>query len=223
MTEAAVYIVDDDLGVLTSLARLLRAEGYRVETYSSGFEFLQRGFPHVGCLLLDMRMPFMSGLDVQKAVRDSGSSLSVVFLSGESEVHQTVQAFRSGAVDFLLKPVDDIELLTVVEKALQKSLLEQIRRDRVADLRRRYATLSPQQKSVCSMVARGTVNRDIACYMGVSVGAVKLYRARAMAKLGVASATGLAFALEELGIRPDEGAEVLVRTGPVAAPESGGE
>jgi FixJ family two-component response regulator len=204
MKEATVYVVDDDPGVVTSIARLLRAEGHRVETFGSGFEFLAQPLPPSGCALLDMRMPFMSGLDVQKSIREANSALAVVFLSGQSEVRQTIQAFRSGAVDFLVKPVNDVELLAAVEAALKRSVEELARRDRTAELERRYATLSPQQKSVCTMVARGIVNRDTAAAMGVSVGAVKLYRARAMAKLGVASATELAFALRALGLHVED-------------------
>jgi len=183
-----VFVVDDDAGVLRALERLLRANGFPVETFSAPADFLKR--PHydgLACLMLDLWMPDLSGLDVQNTLNQGGLSLPIVFLSARSDVPSTARAMREGAVDFLVKPVDERELLDALARA--RAWAVAVRERRIAAAR--LARLTRREREVCDFVARGLLNKQIASEMGTSEKTVKVHRGRVMRKLEVESVAAL--------------------------------
>jgi FixJ family two-component response regulator len=187
-----VLIIDDDRSVLTALARLLRAHGYAVETFASPRAFLEQPpSEEVGCLVLDLSMPELSGLDVQQVIAHRGDEIPIVFLSGASDVPTTARAMRNGAVDFLVKPVDEAQLLGAVGRALE---LHAERRKRLQQRREaadRLSHLTRREREVCNLVGRGLMNKQIAFELGLAEKTVKVHRGRAMRKLHVDSVPAL--------------------------------
>jgi RNA polymerase sigma factor (sigma-70 family) len=183
-----VFVVDDDASVQRGLARLLKSAGHAVEVFSSAANFLAappRDRP--GCILVDLRMPGMSGLDLQEALARTGVNLPMVFISGDADVPATARAFKGGALDFLTKPFDENALIEAVRNALERDAERrgrQARRDSVAAL---FATLTPREREVCVLAARGLPNKEIAFRLGTVEKTVKVHRARAMRKLGATS------------------------------------
>jgi FixJ family two-component response regulator len=194
-----VFVVDDDGSVLRAIARLLRANGFVVETFTSPRAFLDRlPYEGVACLVLDMRMPELTGLDVQNVLATRSPTVSAVFLSGASDVHTAATAMRKGALDFLVKPIDEEALMEAVTRALAVST-ERVRRSREeADYRRRLARLTKREHEVCDLVARGLLNKQIAYELGTSEKTVKVHRARVMQKLEVDSVAALVWLLSRL-------------------------
>jgi len=194
VTDAAsvIHVIDDDDSFRTAVARLLKAAGYEVRTYRSAGDFLldaPRNGP--GCLLLDVRMPGPSGLELQEALAKNGDSLPVIFVTGHGDIRQSVRAMRHGAVDFLTKPVKRKELLSAVEQALQKqsagAAAEKARRDVAV----RHAKLSPREREVFELVVAGHLNKQIAAALKTSERTVKAHRARIMEKMRVGSVAEL--------------------------------
>ena len=197
-----VLVVDDDASVRRAFARLLTAAGYTVETFASAPELLAREpLTGPGCLILDVRLPGLSGLDLQAMLRATGAEKATIFVSGHGDVPTSVRAMKDGAVDFLTKPVDDVKLLEAIDRALARDRVEIEDRTELSELRRGLATLTPREREVCALVATGRLNKQIAHLLGTSEKTVKVHRARVMAKMQVASLAELVRAVDRLGLR----------------------
>ena len=187
-----VNVVDDDALVLRSLGRLLRSAGFAVRTFPSSEEFLsktQSGEP--GCLVLDLTMPGVNGLDLQAQLARTGNECPVVFLSGNADISQSVKAMKAGAVDFLTKPVDREKLLAAVRIAIGKDVNARAARQARDAIASRLAALTPREQEVLAGVVAGKLNKQIADDLGIGLRTVKAYRAQLMEKLGVSSAAEL--------------------------------
>jgi FixJ family two-component response regulator len=183
-----VFVVDDDASVRKSLARLVKAAGYEAEAFASVGEFLARR-PYDGpcCLVLDVRMPGRTGLDLQEALRAAGQRLSIVFITGYRDVPVSVKAMKGGAVDFLTKPVDEGTLLGAIEQAVARTLADRRQQTRLAEVRRRIATLTPREAAVFALVVTGMLNKQIGSELGIGEKTVKVHRARVMEKMRAGS------------------------------------
>ncbi len=201
--EPTVFIVDDDPSVLKSLKRLLQSAGWKAATFESADEFLGAHDAEAhGCLLLDMSMPGHDGLELQRRLREMGSSLPVVFLTGHGDVPSSVTAMRAGAVNFLSKPVNDEALLASVAEAVQ--IDRAARRDNadVAVAHERLTTLTARERQVLERVVAGRLNKQIADELGTGVKTIKVHRARVMQKMDSKSLAQLARLVERMGILP---------------------
>jgi len=199
--EPTVFIVDDDPAVLKSLSRLLRASQFNVVTFGSPQEFLERYDPHTpGCLVLDVAMPGLNGLELQEALRVKGSAIPIIFLTGHGDIPMSVQAIKGGALDFLTKPVHDKDLLKAVEAALEKDCFERQRRAELDDIQERLATLTPREREVLIHVVSGQLNKQIAYDLGTVEKTIKVHRARVMEKMKVGSVAELVRLTERAGI-----------------------
>jgi FixJ family two-component response regulator len=198
---ALVSVVDDDPSVRRSLARLVKSAGYRVEAYASAHEFLARP-PEEGpaCLLLDVRMPGLTGLDLQETLAIAAHSTSIVFITGYRDVRASVKAMKAGAVDFLTKPVDDQELLGAIERAVARAGAARREEDRVTEIRDRIKTLTPREAEVFALVVTGMLNKQIAFDLGVSEKMVKVHRGRVMEKMRAGSLAELVRLADEGGV-----------------------
>jgi FixJ family two-component response regulator len=187
-----VHVVDDDASFLVALARMLRASGFVVKTFPSAAEFLARPEPDLpGCVLVDLQMPGLSGLDLQEALARMGHPMPVVFLSGQGDIPTTVQAMRGGAEDFLTKRAPKEELLAAVRRALARgdgARAEHARREAV---RARFAGLTEREREVLQHVLRGQLNKQIAGDLGIHERTVKLHRTAITTKVGVSSVAEL--------------------------------
>lgn len=202
MPTIVVHIVDDDPSFLTSTDRLLRASGYQVMGYESAQQLLEQlpDSASPGCLLLDMQMPGLSGSELQRRLAELEFSLPIVFLSGSSDIPTTVQAMKSGADDFLTKPVDKETLVDAIERAVARSRMVQEARGRLDASRRLIATLTPREHQVFERVVQGKTNKEIARELGTSARTVKAHRQKVMEKVRVESLTELVLVAERLGI-----------------------
>ena len=202
---ALVSVVDDDPSVRRSLARLVKGAGYRVEAFASAHEFLARP-PEEGpsCLLLDVRMPGLTVLDLQETLAIAAHSTSIIFITGYRDVRASVKAMKGGAVDFLTKPVDDEELLGAIERAVARASAARREEDRVTEIRERIKTLTPREAEVFALVVTGMLNKQIAFDLGVSEKMVKVHRGRVMEKMRAGS-------LAELVRLADEGGVILAK------------
>jgi len=200
--EPTVFIVDDDPAVLKSLSRLLRASQVNVVTFGSPQEFLERYDPHTpGCLVLDVAMPGLNGLELQEALRVKGSAIPIIFLTGHGDIPMSVQAIKGGALDFLTKPVHDKDLLKAVEAALEKDRIERQSRAELDDIQERLATLTPREREVLIHVVSGQLNKQIAYDLGTVEKTIKVHRARVMEKMKVGSVAELVRLTERAGIQ----------------------
>jgi FixJ family two-component response regulator len=205
MSEAAptVFVVDDDPAVLKGLERLLRSARLNVATFASPQEFLQRHDPRAhGCLLLDVAMPDLNGLELQNALAERGSATPIVFLSGQGDVPTSVRAMKRGAVDFLTKPVNDEDLLAAVHAALRNDQLARRARAEVDEIAQRLATLTPREREVLGHVIAGHLNKQAAAAMGTVEKTIKVHRARMMEKMGVQSVAELVRLAEKAQVAP---------------------
>ena len=196
-----ITIVDDDDSVRRALARLLRASGYLVKTYASAPEYLSERSESEegpGCLLIDVRMPELDGLQLQALLNDENHGAAVVFMTGHGDVLTGVRAMKSGAVDFLLKPFLDDELLDAVGRALERNAESRLLRREIDELERREAKLTRREREVCALVVTGRLNKQIAAALGTSEKTVKVHRSRVMAKMEVASLAELVRTIERL-------------------------
>jgi FixJ family two-component response regulator len=183
-----VFVVDDDPSVRKSLARLIKASGYETETFASVAEFQARR-PHDGpcCLVLDVRMPGPTGLDLQEALRAVGEGLSIVFISGFLDVLASVKAMKGGAVDFLVKPVEGTVLLAAIRQAVAWTQADRKQLARVKEVQSRIKTLTPREARVFALVVTGMPNKQIGSELGIVEKTVKVYRARVMEKMRAGS------------------------------------
>jgi FixJ family two-component response regulator len=198
---ALVSVVDDDPSVRRSIARLVKSAGYRVEAYASANEYLARP-PEEGpaCLLLDVRMPGLTGLDLQETLAIAAHSTSIIFITGYRDVRASVKAMKAGAVDFLTKPVDDEELLGAIERAVARASAARQEEDRVTEIRERIKTLTPREAEVFALVVTGMLNKQIAFDLGVSEKMVKVHRGRVMEKMRAGSLAELVRLADEGGV-----------------------
>ncbi|PQO25307.1 DNA-binding response regulator [Blastopirellula marina] len=198
---ATVYVVDDDQSVRNAKARLLKSVGLRVEVFSSARGFLDHKRADVpGCLLLDVRMPGLSGLDLQQELSDSKVDLPIVFISSFGDIPMSVRAIKAGAVDFLPKPVDDQVLLNAVGQAIDQHI--RMRRDRseVKDILERIESLTPREHEVLMLVCEGLMNKQIAGHLNISQPTVKVHRRHVMEKMGAASIADLVHMVDQSGV-----------------------
>ena len=207
MTEdrATVFIIDDDPSARKGLSRLVRAAGMQVETYASAQEFVER--PHYdgcGCILLDVRMPGMDGLELQTQLVEANYSLRIIFVSAHADVPEAAAAMKKGAVDFLTKPVDRDHLLNAISEALKK---DRENRQTLADQARvseRLASLTPREYEVMTYVIAGLLNKQIAYELDIAENTVKIHRGRMMSKMKARSVAELVRLTEIAGIKPAE-------------------
>ncbi len=210
MTQAAnihtpsptVFVVDDDEAVRKALARLLKSTGYAVRDFASAETFLScwTEDPAPGCLLLDISMPGLDGLQLQQHLNGSDYTLPIVFITGHGDIPSTVQALKAGAVDFLPKPVNEASLLKAVDEALgrdHRQRSERTERDRLA---RRFQTLTPREREVMALVVGGLANKQIAAVLGASEKTIKIHRGRVMEKMQMHSVADLVRAAQKLDI-----------------------
>jgi FixJ family two-component response regulator len=201
MTEPTVHVVDDDASFLVALARLLGASGHTVKTYASANEFLaQRNADEPGCVVVDLRMPEVDGLDLQAALARSSNPLPVLFLTGHADTVSTVQAMRGGAEDFLEKRAPKAALLDAVQRALARDTNERQSRTRQQELRSRFDTISTREREVLGLVLQGRLNKQIADDLGIVERTVKVHRKAIMTKLGVRSVAALTRLTQEAGV-----------------------
>jgi two-component system response regulator FixJ len=197
----SVFIVDDDASFLRALSRLLRAAGYTVETYESAKSFLERTDPNrPGCVVADLQMPEMNGIELQEALGRTANPLPIVFLSGQGDIPTTVRAMRKGAVDFLTKYARKEDVLSAVERALGRHAGERAKRERLQTLRERFDALSSRESEVLSYVLRGKLNKQIAAELSIHERTVKLHRTSITRKLRVHSVAELTRLAGEAGL-----------------------
>ena len=195
-----VYIVDDDASFLRSLSRLLTALGYAVEAYASAQDFFARPAPdRPGCVVADLQMPEINGLQLQDQLRRSSEPLPVIFLTGQGDIPSTVSAMRRGAEDFLTKRAPQQELLDAVERALARDAHQRQQRTRQRELSLRFDELSGREKEVLSHVVRGRMNKQIAADLNINLRTVKLHRTNITRKLNVQSVAELTRLVDESG------------------------
>ena len=203
MEEPTVFVVDDDPSVLRAITRLLRFE-FAVRPYDSPGSFLDAVHPDTpGCILLDLAMPGVSGLELQERLIEAGCMQPVVFLSGHGSVRTSVQAMRAGALDFIEKPWDNDTLLATVRRALERDGEIRVRRTASDSIARRVASLTPRESEVFRHVIAGRLNKQIAARLGTAEKTIKVHRARVMHKMSVRSVAELTRVAEVAGIRPE--------------------
>jgi FixJ family two-component response regulator len=194
-----VYILDDDPSMVKALTRLLTAEGLTVQGFTSAREFLgAHDADELGCLVLDVSMPELNGLELQQHLTDADVLLPIVFLTGHGDIPTSVQAIKAGAVDFLTKPVNDGDLIRAVEAALRRAVENQEEHRELAGLRTRYDLLTPREKEVMEYVVSGMLNKQVARALGTVEQTIKVHRARVMTKMGVDSLADLVRVAERL-------------------------
>jgi len=202
-TEPIVFIVDDDESVRKSLARLITSVGLKAETYSSATDFLERDtYDGPACLVLDIRMPGLSGLDLQAELAKTERTLSIIFITGHGNIPMSVQAIKAGAVDFLEKPFEEQALLDAVNLGIQKDRLAKEKLDELREIHERVELLTPREREVFALVVTGMLNKQIAFEMGISEKTIKVHRARVMQKMQAESLADLVRLAEKAGVKP---------------------
>jgi FixJ family two-component response regulator len=210
-----VIVVDDDEGVCRALDRLLRSAGYPVKTFTSPTEFLTR-LPEdgPGCLVLDVSMPGLNGLQLQQHLTELGRAWPILFVTGQGDIPTSVRAMKAGAVDFLTKPVDDQALLNAIAQALAQDGAARAERNARHELEARVATLTPREYEVFCLVVTGLLNKQIAAQLGTTEKTIKVHRGRVMEKLAVESLAGLVHIADSLGIQGPVAREDVVPASP---------
>ena len=200
-TEATVFIVDDDAQVRESLKDLIRSVGLRVELFASAQEFLRAQHPGAPtCLVLDVRMPGLSGLDLQKQASEAGLEIPIIFITGHGDIPMTVRAMKAGAIEFLSKPFRDQDLLDAIQQALERSRKAREQQAVTKELRRRFASLTSRQREVMERVVAGLINKETGAELGISEKTVKIQRHQVMEKMGARSLPELVRMADSLGI-----------------------
>ena len=203
MTELhhVVFIVDDDASVRDALKRLIRSVGLRVELFGSAREFLQRGRPDVpSCLVLDVRLPGIGGLDLQRQLADANVQTPIIFITAHGDIPMSVRAMKAGAVEFLTKPFRDQDLLDAIQIALERDRARLQREAEIAVLRERFESLTLREREVVALVVSGMLNKQIAGEIGITENTVKVHRSRAMEKMQAQSLADLVKMVERLEI-----------------------
>ncbi|WP_269716335.1 response regulator transcription factor [Caulobacter sp. NIBR2454] len=201
-SQSCVLVVDDDNALREALGRLFRSVGLSAQLFSSAAELIQAPFPDgPTCLVLDVRMPGLSGLDLQSQLSRQGRNVPIVFMTGHGDVPMSVQAMKAGAVDFLSKPFRDQEMLDAVTAALERDRVSRRLEASMDVLRARFETLTPREREVFALVARGLLNKQIAHELGLAEVTVKIHRGNMMQKLGARGVVDLIGMADELGVR----------------------
>lgn len=199
-TRPTIFVVDDDSAVRDALKLLLRSVGQAVETYGAGQEFLESySEDRPGCLVLDIRMPGMSGLELQQKLNEKHSILPIIFITGHGDVPMAVEAMQAGAVDFIQKPFRDQDLIDRINQALEKDLSNRAALGERNDIRRRLETLTPREREVLDLVVHGKANKVIAGDLKLSQRTVEIHRARVMEKMQASSLAHLVRMVLEVG------------------------
>lgn len=201
-----VYVVDDDTSIRKALERLLRSAGYEAMTFPSALEFMNFDHPDVpGCLILDIKMPELSGLELQDRLTEKGIFIPIIFITGHGTVPDSVRAMKAGAMDFLEKPFKDSELLGVVSRAIAGHRRLRQKTNQMQTLQARLNTLTPREHEVFKLVVRGMLNKQVAYDLGITEKTIKVHRAQVMQKMGAQSLADLVRFAEKLGIRAATG------------------
>ena len=200
-TPAIVFIVDDDASVREALGRLIRSAGLRVEAFASAEEFLNRARTDApSCLVLDVQLPDLSGLDLQRRMVDANNEMPIVFITGHGDIPTTVRAMKAGAIEFLTKPLVEGDVLESIRQAIARDRVVRDHNAETAYLRARRASLTPREEEIMEWVVSGLLNKQIAGELGISEETVKVHRGHVMRKMGADSLADLVRMSERLGM-----------------------
>ena len=200
-TDAMVFVVDDDAPMRESLKNLIRSVGLRVELFASAQEFLRSKRPDLpSCLVLDVRLPGLSGLDLQRRTGDAGIEIPIVFVTGHGDIPMSVRAMKAGAVEFLTKPFRDQDLLDAIQQALERDGKARDQRTALEEVRSRFASLTSREREVMKRVVAGLLNKQIGAELGTSETTVKIHRHQVMEKMGAGSLPELVRMADRLGV-----------------------
>ncbi len=211
-SDVTVYVIDDDKSVCRGVGRLLKSAGYTAEIFNRANDFLSaKRSDGAGCIILDVQMPGLSGLDLQEALgAGEARVLPIIFVTGHGDIPMSVEAMKKGAVDFIPKPFDDTQLLTAVEKAIEQDRSSMALFDEQAEIKERVEALTPREFEVFGLVIMGLLNKQIAYELGISEKTVKVHRARVMEKMRVPSVAELVHLAEKVDIKPLDDREMPV-------------
>ena len=200
-TDAMVFVVDDDAPMRKSLENLIRSVGLRVEVFASAREFLRSQRPDVpSCLVLDVRLPGLSGLDLQRQTSNPRMEIPIVFITGHGDIPMSVRAIKAGAVEFLTKPFREQDLLDAIQQALERDRTAREQRAALEELRSRFESLTPRERAVMTHVVAGLLNKQIGAELGTSEATIKMHRHQVMEKMGASSLPELVRMADRLGI-----------------------
>jgi RNA polymerase sigma factor (sigma-70 family) len=199
--QSMVFVVDDDAEVRKAIASLIRSVGLQVQLFGSAQDFVRAKRPEVpGCLILDIRLPGISGLDFQRKLAEANNPIPIIFITGHGDIPMSVRAMKAGAVEFLTKPFRDQDLLDAIQHALERDRTRRQREAEIATLRERFEWLTPREREVLPLVVSGLPNKQIAAEIGTSETTVKVHRGQLMRKMGADSLPELVRMAEKMGV-----------------------